>query len=54
MTLTGAIIERQQDQETGEWQYVIAGHTLVDVSIIVVTKLVLTETWVIMTIYRNE
>ena len=28
--LTGEIIERQQDQETGEWKYLIAGHTLAD------------------------
>jgi hypothetical protein len=28
--LTGEIIERQQDQETGEWKYLIAGNTLAD------------------------
>ena len=38
--LTGEIIERQHDQETGEWKYLIAGNTLADDPIIVVAKLV--------------
>ena len=52
--LTGEIIERQQDQETGEWKYLIAGHTLADDPIIVVAKLALTGTLVIITVYRDE
>ena len=28
--LTGEIIERQKDQETDEWKYLIAGNTLAD------------------------
>jgi hypothetical protein len=52
--LTGEIIERQQDQETGEWKYVIAGNTLADDPIIVVAKLALTGTLVIITVYRDE
>ena len=52
--LTGEIIERQQDQETGEWKYLIAGHTLADDPIIVVAKLAFTGTLVIMTVYRDE
>jgi len=52
--LTGEIIERQQDQETGEWKYLIAGPTLADDPIIVVAKLALTGTLVIITVYRDE
>ena len=52
--LTGEIIERQQDQEIGEWKYLIAGHTLADDLIIVVAKLALTGTLVIITVYRDE
>jgi hypothetical protein len=51
--LTGEIIERQQDQETGEWKYVIAGNTLADDPIIVVAKLALTGTLVIITVNRD-
>ena len=47
VTLTGEIIERQQDQETGEWKYLIAGNTLADDPIIVVAKLALTGILVI-------
>jgi hypothetical protein len=52
--LPGEIIERQQDQETGEWKYLIAGNTLADDAIIVVAKLALTGTLVIITVYRDE
>jgi hypothetical protein len=49
----GEIIERQQDQETGEWKYLIAGNTLADDPIIVVAKLALTGTLVIITVNRD-
>ena len=52
--LTGEMIERQQDQETGEWKYLIAGQTLADDPLIVVAKLALTGTLVIITVYRDE
>jgi len=52
--LTGEIIERQQDQETGEWKYLIAGNALADEPIIVVAKLALTGTLVIITVYGVE
>jgi Domain of unknown function (DUF4258) len=52
--LTGEIIERQHDQETGEWKYLIAGNTLADDPIIVVAKLALTRILVIITVYRDE
>jgi hypothetical protein len=54
MIFTGEIIERQRDQETGEWKYLIADHTLADDPIIVVAKLALTGTLVIITVYRDE
>ena len=52
--LTGEISERQQDQETGEWKYLIIGNTLADDPIIVVAKLALMGTLVIITVYRDE
>jgi hypothetical protein len=52
--LTGEMIERQQDHETGEWKYLIAGPPLADAPIIVVAKLALTGTLVIITVYRDE
>jgi hypothetical protein len=52
--LTGEMIERQQDQETGEWKYLVAGNTLADEPIIVVAKLAFTGNLVIITVYRVE
>jgi len=52
--LTGEIIERQQDQETGERKYLIADHTLAEDPIIVVAKLAFTGSLVIITVYRDE
>jgi Domain of unknown function (DUF4258) len=51
---TGEIIERQQDQETGEWKYLISGNTLSDDPLIIVAKLALTGILVIITVYRDE
>ena len=52
--LNGEIIERQQDQETGEWKYLVAGNTLADEPSIVVAKLGFTGNLVIITVYRVE
>ena len=52
--LTGEIIERQKDQETGEWKYLIAGNTLADETLIVVAKLALTGNLVLITVYCVE
>jgi len=52
--LTGEIIERQKDQDTGEWKYLIAGNTLADEPIIVVAKLAFTGKLIIITVYRLE
>ena len=52
--LTGEMIERQQDQDTGEWKYLIAGNSHNDEPIIVVAKLALTGNLVIITVYCLE
>ena len=53
--LTGEIVERQKDVETGEWKYLLAGQTLDKVSIIiVVTKLSLTDKLIIITVYFED
>ncbi len=49
--LTGEIIERQKDQKTGEWKYLVKGKTLEDDSVVVVTKLSPTDKLVIITVY---
>ncbi len=49
--LTGEIIERQKDQETEEWKYLIAGPTEADDAIIVVAKGALTGQLIIITVY---
>jgi hypothetical protein len=52
--LTGEIIERQHDQDTGEWKYLIAGNTLAAAPIIIVTKLAFTGKLIIITMYCIE
>ena len=49
--LTGKIVERQKDRETGEWKYLVKGLTLVESEIFVVTKLSSTNKLVIITVY---
>ncbi len=50
--LTGEIVERQKDVQTGEWKYLVQGKTVSDDAIIVVTKISPTGKLVIITIYR--
>ena len=52
--LTGEIVERQKDNETGEWKHLIGGKTLDDNDIIVVAKLSLVDKLVIITVYRED
>lgn len=52
--LTGEIIERQKDIETGEWKYLIGGKTLEKEDIILAAKLSVTDKLVIITVYREE
>lgn len=49
--LIGKILERQRDQKTGEWKYLVKGKTLTGSEIIVVTKLSPTDKLVIITVY---
>ena len=51
--LTGRVVERQKDHDTGEWKYLIQGRTLADAEIVVVAKLSLTGKWVIITVYQR-
>ncbi len=50
--LTGEIVERQKDIQTGEWKYLVKGKTVADDDIIVVGKISLTGKLVIITVYR--
>lgn len=54
--LNGAITERQCDQESGEFKYLLAGKTFDDEGLVVVAKLSQTGKLVIITVYseRNE
>ncbi len=49
--LTGTIVERQKDGETGEWKYLIQRLTLAEEEALVVTKLSPTGRLVILTVY---
>ena len=50
--LTGEVVERQKDAQTGEWQYLVRGHTVTGDDIVVVGKIGLTGKMVIITVYR--
>lgn len=52
--LTGEIIERQRDENSDEWKYLVAGKTLDESDIIVVGKISLTDKLVIITVYREN
>ena len=52
--LTGEIIERQKDRETGEWKYLVRGLTLEETDAVVVTKLSPTGKIVILTVFIDE
>ncbi len=49
--LNGAITERQQDDKTGEWKFLISGKSSAHISIEVVTKLRPNDVVVILTVY---
>ena len=49
--LTGQIVERQKDAETGEWKYVIKGQSVEGGDVLVVSKLSSTGRLVIITVY---
>lgn len=50
--LTGKIIERQKDRETGEWKYLVEGESITNGKIVVVVKISLTGKLVFITTYR--
>ncbi len=49
--LTGQIVERQPDRNTGDWKYLINGQTDDSLNVIVVAKLSSTDMVVIITVY---
>jgi hypothetical protein len=49
--LTGEIVERQKDRETGDWKYVTHGRTIMGLEIAIVAKLSVTGKLVIITVY---
>ena len=49
--LTGEIVERQKDRESGEWKYLIKGKTLNDIDVELATKLSITGKLVVITIF---
>jgi uncharacterized DUF497 family protein len=49
--LTGQIVERQRDAETGEWKYLIKGKSVEGVDAVVVSKLSPAGSLVIITVY---
>ena len=51
--LTGKIRERQKDQVTYEWKYLVEGESLAGETIVVVTKISPTEKLVIITVWRE-
>lgn len=51
--LTGSIVERQKDRETGEWKYVVRGDALDGSGVWVVAKFGLVARLYILTIYAE-
>ncbi len=50
--LTGSIIEKQKDRTTGETKYLVRGQSVSDEWLVTVGKISVTETLVIITVYR--
>jgi hypothetical protein len=50
--LTGEIIERQKDKETGEWKYLVEDQSVTNGKIMVVVKISPTGKLVFITTYR--
>ena len=49
--LTGCITERQKDQDTAEWKYLIEGETIAGYLAVAVAKISITNKLVIITVY---
>ena len=52
--LNGQIIERQKDNETTEWKYLVRGRSVDDHPIIVVSKIGPTNRLIIITVFKDE
>ena len=52
--LTGEIVERQKDRETGEWKYLVQGQVIGGDDVIVAAKLSVTGKVVMITVYLPE
>ena len=52
VVLTGKIIQRQKDQKTKEWKYLVKGETIGYGRVVVVGKLSITGKLVIITVYK--
>lgn len=49
--LTGGIVERQEDHQSGEWKYLITGQTVDNQVLTVVARLSAVKKLVIITVY---
>jgi len=53
VVLTGSIVERQKDQDTAEWKYLVKGATIAGNLAVVVAKISTTSKLVIITVYAE-
>jgi hypothetical protein len=53
VVLSGRIIERQKDQQAGEWKYLVKGESLNGESVVTATKIGPTGKLVFITVYRD-
>ncbi len=51
VVLTGSIVERQKDQDTAEWKYLVKGEIIAGDLAVVVAKISVTGKLVIITVY---
>jgi hypothetical protein len=51
--LTGHIVERQKDAETGEWKYLVRGSSVEGQGVVIVSKLSSTGSLIIITVYAD-
>ena len=52
VVLTGHIVERQKDQDTAEWKYLVEGETITGNLAMLVAKISVTGKLVIITVYK--
>jgi hypothetical protein len=53
VVLSGRIIERQKDQQAGEWKYLVKGESLNGESVVTVTKIGPTGKLIFITVYHD-